>query len=52
MLLTLEHYYYIAWDGLRYIDSKMAEDKYGENSKYYKLYQELIQHDPLQLNCN
>lgn len=50
--LTIEHYYHLAWGGLRYIDSQWAEDEYGTNSEYYNLHQELLTLNPnLSLGC-
>ena len=50
--LSVEHYFHMAWDGLRYIDSQWAEDKYGLNSHYYSLHQDLLSNNPnLSIGC-
>ncbi len=52
MQLTIEHYYHLAWGGLRYIDSQWAEDEYGTSSSYFILHQELITDNPnLSIGC-
>lgn len=52
MLLTKEHYYHMAWEGLRYLDDQWVDDQFGLSSSYYTLHQELLASDPgLSIGC-